>query len=809
MKVSYNWIKRYINIDEATERVAEVLTDLGLEVEGLEEVESIKGGLQGIVVGHVLSCEKHPNADKLSLTKVDLGQDNVVQIVCGAPNVAAGQKVVVATTGTTLYSEEGEAWTIKKGKIRGEVSEGMICAEDELGIGKDHSGIIVLPDDTPVGIKASEYYKVESDYVFEIGLTPNRSDATCHFGVAEDLAAYYKINGEGYLPVKDFLTEEFEVDIQDNSFKVSVEDKEACPRYSGVVLSNIKVKPSPEWMRNLLSSIGVRPINNVVDITNFILHAYGQPLHAFDADRISGKEIRVKKLKEGTQFLSLDEKERTLSGNDLMICDGEDKPMCIAGVFGGLNSGVTESTTNIFLESAHFSASGIRRSSTKHLLRTDAAKIFEKGSDPNLTVKALKKAVSLLRECADAKVNSEIIDIYPEKIEARKILLNFDHVNRLLGTKLSNAEIVSILHAMNMTTKVVDDSKVYVEVPTNKADVLREVDLIEEVLRIYGFNKVEIPSVLKSTLTTHNFPNPRSVKNTISDLLASNGFNEMMGLSLAESKWYAEGHENFVFINNTSNTHLDIMRPDPLMSGLDSVARNVNYQQTDLRLFEFGKSYQKAEEFVENKFLSLFLTGQASQESWMNSSVMDLSFYDLKKWVELILTRMNIASYQVAEIETVDTFEYGLKIHRGPVELVKYGKLTTKPLSVFGIKQEVFYAEFNWSNVLKAALKAKISIEPISKYPSTRRDLALVLDDSVKFEDIVKLTRSVEKKLITDIQLFDVYKNVEQLGEGKKSYAVKFTFQNLEKTLKDKEVDKIINKLTDVFGKNLGATIRS
>ena len=611
MKISYKWLKKYINLGDDIERISEILTDLGLEVEGVEQQESIKGGLKGVVIGHVLECTKHPNADKLSLTKVDIGQGDPVQIVCGAPNVAAGKKVVVATVGTELYSAEGEAWKIKKGKIRGEVSEGMICAEDELGLGNDHSGIIVLPEDTPVGIAARDFYNVEDDYVIEIGLTPNRSDATCHMGVAEDIAAYFKINTEDNAQVKDFIPEEFEVDVPGNNFEVHIENKEACPRYTGVLLSDVEVKESPDWLKNLLGVIGVRPINNIVDITNFILHAYGQPLHAFDADKIGGNQIRVKNLPSGSKFVSLDEKERTLHEEDLMICDGNDAPMCIAGVFGGLNSGVVNETKHIFLESAHFASTGIRKSSTRHLLRTDAAKIFEKGSDPNLTLKALKKAVYLLKEYAGAKVTSEIVDVYPVKIEPVKILVNFSNVNRLIGAGLSNEEIVNILHALNMTTKVVDDSKVYVEVPTNKADVVREVDVIEEILRIYGFNKVEIPTVLRTTIQSLDYPNARGIQKAVSSLLASNGFNEMMGLSLVESKWYGGIQDNFVQINNTSNIHLDIMRPEAIVSGLESVARNINYQQTDVSLFEFGKSYTKNEDsFAESKFLSLFLTGE-------------------------------------------------------------------------------------------------------------------------------------------------------------------------------------------------------
>ncbi len=808
MKISLNWLKRYINLNQSVERIGEILTDIGLEVEGIDKVESVKGGLKGIVIGQVKKCIKHPDADKLSLTKVDIGESDLLQIVCGAPNVGEGQKVLVATIGTTLYTPEGESWKIKKGKIRGESSEGMICAEDELGLGNDHNGIMVLPEDAVIGTAASEYFELEDDYIFDIGLTPNRSDATSHYGVAEDIAAYLKINSDDSIILKDFIGEEFEVDNKNINIEVTVEDKDACPRYSALTFSNIEVKESPEWIKNLLKSIDVRPINNIVDITNFILHAYGQALHVFDADKISKNEVRVKCLPEGTPFLSLDGKERKLNAEDLMICDGEDNPMCIAGVFGGLNSGVTDSTTNIFLESAHFNSSSIRKTSTKHLLRTDAAKIFEKGSDPNLTIKALKKASNLLKEYAGAEVSSDLIDLYPVKIEPKEILLKFDNANRLMGTDLPKDEIVDILHALGMTTKIVDENKVYVYVPTNKADVTREVDVIEEILRIYGFNKVEIPTMLKTTIHNHEHPSARDIKITISELLANNGFNEMMGLSLAESNWYTEGHENFVFINNTSNVHLDIMRPDALYTGLESVSRNINYQNTDLALFEFGRTYLKKDDFIEKDFLSLFISGKEGVKSWMDASVREIGFFDLKKSVIRILERLNIENYQVSEIEENPQYGYGLKFHRGNISIVEFGKLAPKSLKPFDIKQEVFHAHFHLENVIQAVKKTKNSIKPISKFPSTSRDLALVIKHSVKFLDIERLTKKTEKKLITDIQLFDVYKNDEHLGEGNKSYAVKFVFQNLEKTLVDKEVDAVINKLIKVFGKELGAIIR-
>jgi len=808
MNLSLNWLKRYIDIDLPIEELSEILTDIGLEVEGIEKVETIKGGLKGVVVGHVVECDKHPNADKLSLTKVNLGELELKQIVCGAPNVAAGQKVLVATIGSTLYSAEGEPWKIKKGKIRGEVSEGMICAEDELGLGSSHDGIIVLPEDVPVGTLAKDYYKVEDDYVFDIGLTPNRSDATCHLGVARDLAAYLKINKEWTGDVKEPDVVDFKVEINNPPYKVNIENETACPRYTGVSLSNLKVGESPKWMQDLLRAVGVRPINNVVDITNFILHELGQPLHAFDASKVSNKEIRIKNLPEGTSFLSLDEQERKLYAEDLMICDGQDKPMCIAGVFGGLNSGVTDATSEIFLESAHFDAGTIRRTSTKHLLRTDAAKIFEKGSDPNLTKYALKRAALLLQEHAGATVTSDIVDEYPEEIAPVEIVVNYGRVNKVIGTPLEVEEIHNILRAMEMELKPVDENTMIVKVPTNKADVLREIDIVEEILRIYGFNKVPIPQQLKTAISYQNYPTKRQIQNAIANLLTNNGFNEMMGLSLIESEKFYSDKENFVYINNTSNIHLDIMRPDALMTGLKSMANNINHQQTDVKLYEFGRYYkQDGEGFKETEFLSLFITGKEGADSW-NGSASKTDFYTIKKWVEQILTKSGINSYQTKESE--DTcFNESLEYHRGPNSIVKFGAVNRATLSKAEISVPVYFAEFNYKALTRAAGKATLKVAELSKYPTTERDLALVLDKEVKFEDILRVTNKTEKKLISETSLFDVYKNEEQLGAGKKSYAVKFVFQDFTKTLKDKDVDKIMAALIDNFKTKLGAEIRS
>jgi phenylalanyl-tRNA synthetase beta chain len=806
MKVSLNWLKRYIDIDLPIERISEILTDIGLEVEGLEKVESIKGGLQGIVVGHIVECGKHPNADKLSVTKVDIGEGEPVQIVCGAPNVGANQKVLVATIGTTLYDEKGEPFKIKRGKMRGEESLGMICAEDELGLGSSHDGIMILADDLPIGLKASEHFKLEDDYVFEIGLTPNRSDATCHLGVAKDLAAYLKIN-EGWTgSIKEPVIEDFNIEGSVAPLTVKVHNQKACPRYSGISLTDIKVGESPKWMQQLLRAIGVRPISNIVDITNFVLHEMGQPLHAFDQDKIKDQTINVKTLSEGSLFLSLDEQERKLSDEDLMICDGQDNPMCIGGVFGGFNSGVKEETTNIFLESAHFDPSTIRKTSTRHLLRSDAAKVFEKGSDPNITVQVLKRAALLLQEYAGAKVESEIVDVYPSPIKPKEIVVKYANVNRIIGTDISKDTVHDILRAMDMELRPMDNESIRVNVPTNKADVLREIDIIEEILRIYGFNKVPIPTQLKTAINYQNYPTSRDIKNKIADLLAANGFNEMMGLSLIESRMY-EDNADHVFINNTSNVHLDIMRPDALLSGLKSVAHNLNHQQLDLRLFEYGRAYIKKEDFVETDFLTLFISGQKEKSNWNNANSDKVDFYDLKKWVNLILDRINISGYQIAETEETG-LDFGLKYHRGPNAMVNFGKVDRARQKIAEVKQDVYYACFNLKTLVRGAAKASVKTIEISKYPSTSRDLALVIDEGVNFDKIVGITKKTEKKLISEVSLFDIYKNEEQLGKGKKSYAVKFVFQDSTKTLKDKDVDKVMNKLIENFGSELGAVIR-
>ena len=810
MKISLNWLKEYIDIPLSAEELSGILTDLGLEVEGEEIVESVKGGLKGIVVGHVVECGKHPNADKLSLTKVDIGEEELKQIVCGAPNVAAGQKVLIATVGTTLYDKEGEPWKIKKGKIRGEVSEGMICAEDEVGLGAGHDGIMVLPEHLKVGMPAVEHFQLDNDVVYDIGLTPNRSDATSHIGVAKDLAAYFKVNGisDGELSLPS--SDAFKVENTDLTVPVKVENLEACPRFTGVSISNVAVKQSPEWMQKRLAAIGVRPISNIVDITNFVLHEFGQPLHAYDLDKIGGGSVIVKNLPSGTPFKSLDEQERKLNEEDLMVCDGNEKGMCIGGVFGGIDSGVTEGTSKIFLEAAHFNAKSIRRTSTRHLLRTDAAICFEKGTDPNNADNALKRAATLIAEYGGGVISSEVVDIYPNKIEPAEVTVKYKAVNTLIGTDIPKEKVQSILSALNMKVTQDDGVAFTVKVPTDKADVTREADVIEEILRIYGFNNVPTPSILKSTIVHSGHPDRNYIKNTIADLMIAKGFNEMMNLSITQSALYEKalpGYEdNFVKINNTSNVNLDIMRPEMLVPVLETTAYNQNRQQHDLRLFEIGRSYQKIDgSIVETDHLSIVLKGNNGNPNWIKNSKSD--FYDIKKVASEILERFNISNFQTKELDD-QRFGYGLEYHRGPQTLAKFGLISKSILKNLDIKSDVYYAEFDLKPIFKSQKKSKLTIDVPSKFPSVRRDLALVIGESVSFQQIEAITKKVDRKLIAGIDLFDVYKNKEQLGEGKKSYAVSFTFENKEKTLKDKEVDKIMNKLITEFEGQLDALIR-
>ncbi len=815
MKASYNWIKDYLAVDIEPERFGEILTDIGLEVEGIEKVESIRGGLQHIVAGEVITCVRHPNADRLSLTTVNIGGERDLQIVCGAPNVAAGQKVWVAPVGTILYSPEGEPWEIKKVKVRGETSEGMICAEDELGLGDDHSGIMVLDDDLEVGTPARDHYNVETDYVFEIGLTPNRSDATCHLGIARDVHAYLVIN-EGYdKEIRIPEVQDFSVDDTSLTIPVTVENPEACPRYSGVSISGLRIGESPEWLKKRLEAIGVRSINNVVDATNFVLHEMGQPLHAFDADRIEGGAILVKTLPEETLFRSLDEVDRKLADKDLMICDGASNPMCIGGVFGGIGSGVTERTTSIFLESAHFDAAWIRRTSTRHLLRTDAAKVFEKGSDPNITVEALKRAATLIRDLGGARITSEIVDIYPEVILPVVIDVQYAHVNRLIGTEIAKAEIERILRALGMEIVQSNDTSFSVAVPTNKSDVTREADVIEEILRIYGYNNVPLQQKMTTTIAITERPTVDRFRRAIGDFLASNGFDEIMGLSLTQSANYSEGRlplpqgHALVPVLNTSNTNMDVMRPDMLVTALETVAYNQNRQQIDVQLFEFGRTYSldPEGEFIEKERLSLVISGSNHDQSWIQES-RGADYFTLKKYTDLLLSRLGLTRFRMERLENDPYYSLGMAIRMGPQIVGRFGLVRDALRAGFDIRNNVLFADFDMGLLYTLTKRQKLVVEEMSKYPSVTRDLALILDKKIQFSDLQKIALKESASVLAHVDLFDVYENEEHVGQGKKSYAIRLTFEDRSMTLTDERVDREVGRILKKYRSELAAELR-
>jgi phenylalanyl-tRNA synthetase beta chain len=813
MKLSFNWLRRYLNIPYTPQQVADMLTLIGLEVEGIEVVESIRGGLKGVVVGEVIRCEKHPDADRLSVTHVHTGGDAPLQIVCGASNVRAGQKVLVATEGTQLFDKEGKPWVIKKGKIRGVESQGMICAEDELGIGDDHSGILVLPAETVVGTSAASYFDIEDDHVFEVGLTPNRSDATSQLGIARDLLAYLRVNEQYTGTLCEPTLSGFVPQSVDKHIGVELLDPSACLRYTGITITNVTVGDSPDWLKKLLQSLGVKPINNIVDITNFILHELGQPLHAFDADKISGDKVVVRTLTEGAEFTTLDGVVRKMSSHDLMICDAQSQPLCMAGVYGGVGSGVSEQTTTIFLESACFHPQTIRRTSTKHNLRTDAARVFEKGADPNITEFAAKRAAGLIAELAGGKISNKTVDVYPAPVAKAEVRLRFAQINQLIGMHIPEVDVRAILEAMDMEITEIDPMTILVKVPTNKADVLREVDLIEEIIRIYGLNRVPVPSSVKSTIHYGVYPDRHQLKERMSDFLSGCGMNEMMGLSLIESRYYTGlpgiDPASFVYINNTSNVHLDIMRPDMLMSGLLSVAHNLNRQQSNLAVYEFGKAYQKhGNGYQEQAMCTLFLTGKKYDESWLSDNKADKSFYDLKKHTIAVLQKVGLQSYQVTDLENDPRFAYGMRFHRGPMTLAVLGEVQEEYCQRAGIKSTVYYAEIQFDTLVSLAGKEKMVVAEISRFPSVRRDLALVIDTGVRFRDIEVIARQTEKKWLKQISLFDVYDKEEHVGKGKKSYAVSFVFENTERTLQDSEIDQVMTKMMKELEAKTGAVIR-
>ncbi|MCH7413690.1 phenylalanine--tRNA ligase subunit beta [Belliella sp. R4-6] len=802
MKISINRLKDFIVLDQSSEEIASLLTGSGLEVEGVELFESIKGGLEGVVIGEVLTCERHPNADKLSITTVDIGSE-IVPIVCGAPNVAAGQKVVVATEGCTLYPGTGEPFQIKKAKIRGEVSQGMICAEDEIGLGESHAGIMVLDTDLPNGTSASEYFKVEKGDVLEIGLTPNRADAASHLGVARDLKAL--LNREVCLP----SVEDFKVDNTSLTIPVSIENPNDCPRYAGLTISDLKVGPSPAWLQNYLKALDLEPINNIVDITNFILHDLGQPLHAFDADYISGGKINVKKLDKGTPFVTLDDKERKLSGEELMICDAE-KGLCIAGVFGGKGSGVSDQTTKIFLESAYFSPDIIRKGSQFHGLKTDASFRFERGTDPNMPIYALKRAALLIKELAGGEISSEILDLYPNPIADFEIAVLYKHIDRLIGKHIPKETVKSILNGLDIQVVNESEEGFTAIVKPYRVDVTREADVIEEVLRIYGFENVALSENLNADfLAEHPSKDLNKLQYRLSEVLSGLGYFEIITNSLTkpiyvEKSAYLQSENNVVILNKLSED-LGVMRQSLLFTGLEVLSHNINRRQKDLKLFEFGSVYFKeGESYREEKRLSIFLTGEKTAESWLEPSK-EVQFPDLYAVVELILEKLNIDNTTV-EIVHESPFDYALQINLGAKVLGTVGLLDGSITRLAEVKQSVLFAELNWDLLAKKSKGLKKYGE-ISKFPEVRRDLSLVIDKKITFDEIKKVALKAGGKLLQKIGVFDVYQG-DKIDASKKAYALSFYLQDTENTLTDKVIDKTMSRLIQGFENEVGAFIR-
>lgn len=809
MKISYNWLKQYIDIPESPEEIGQTLTGTGLEVESVEAFETVKGGLKGLVIGEVLTCSKHPNADKLSITTVDVGGEKPLQIVCGAPNVAAGQKVVVATVGTTVHPTKGEPFLIKSAKIRGEQSEGMICAEDEIGLGESHAGIMVLDTKIANGTLATEFFNVQSDYVLEIGLTPNRADAASHIGVARDIKTAKQRE------LKWPSIENFNMENTSLTIPVTVEEKELCPRFSGVSIANVKVQESPDWLKNRLESIGLAPINNVVDITNFVCHELGQPLHAYDIAEIKGRKIIVKTLQAGTKFLTLDGKVRTLSATDLMVCDGEGKGMCIAGIFGGANSGITEKTANVFLEGAYWLPSSIRKTGMHHGLKTDASFRFERGTDPNGTVYAVKRAAMLIKEIAGGQIASEIVDVYPNKIENRSIEVKDKNVNRLIGKALPRETMFSILESLDIKVSNKKEARFTVSVPPYRVDVTQEADVVEEILRIYGFNNIELTEIAGTDYLAE-FPDKdiNKYKKSVGEMLAGNGFYEILTNSLTNAAYQQKhkltfGGEPVEMLNKLSEEQ-GVLRQTMLFTGLEVCSYNINRRQKDLKLFEFGKIYWKQEatetrdRYQEEERLALYVSGSVETENWQNKS-RNAGYYDLAQQVSHILQKSSVENIKQEPLND-PLFDYGMKILKGTKEIGKLGKVKAALLKDFGVKQEIFYADLRTALLFKNA-NPKFVVTEVPKFPEVRRDLSLVLDKKVTFVEMKELVVSTEKRLIKDIIAFDVYEG-DKIPQGKKAYALGFTLLDETKTLTDEEIDKTMGKLMGAFEGKMGAVIR-
>lgn len=809
MKISVNWLKTLINKDIPVPAIADLLTSSGLEVEGTETFENIPGGLKGLVVGHVLECAKHPDADRLSITKVDVGSGGPLSIVCGAPNVAAGQKVIVATVGARLFPSEGEPFDIKKSKIRGAASEGMICAEDEIGLGKSHAGIMVLPENTPAGLPAADYFKVESDTVLEIGLTPNRSDAASHLGVARDLKALLntsadtpdtgyeiRLNGLQALPDASNI----------NTVTISVANPEACRRYSGLVITGITVQESPDWIKNRLRAIGVRPINNIVDITNYVLHELGQPLHAFDLEKIKGNTIVVRNAAEGEEFITLDDAKRSLKASDLVICNASD-PMCLAGIFGGAASGVSESTTAIFLEAAYFDAGSIRRSSKQHGLKTDASFRFERGTDPEMTVTALTRAANLIFEIAGGTLSMGITDLYPEKLEPCKVAFSYSNCTGLIGKEIDKPLIKSIILNLGIAIETEGADGLLLSVPRFKTDVTREVDVIEEVMRIYGYNNVEVSKTISYTAFNENKNFDVALENRAAAVLEGFGFNEIMSLSLTKESYYPADHNHIKLLNPLSND-LNVMRSDMLYSGLEAIAYNINRKSSDLTLFEMGRVYAgdagAPHPYKEEKQLSLFVSGNMFPENpYQLNHKADLAF--LKSALHSLLEKCGISAYKSVE-SAYANFDGGLSYQLNGKWLAELGTVSKVQLKKFDIGQPVMYACLNWDVLMKVLSKNKVQFRDIGKYPSVKRDLALLIDRSVTYQQVEELALATEKKFLKEVNLFDIYEG-EKLG-NKKSYAVSFTLMNQEATLTDKQIEGVMEKLIAGYKEKLGAELR-
>lgn len=807
MKISYNRLKEYIAIDLPAETVAEYLTSTGLEVEGIEEKVSIKGGLKGVVTGKVLTCEPHSNADKLKVTTVDIGAEQPVQIVCGAPNVDAGQYVVVATVGSEIHFTDGNSLTIKKAKIRGEKSEGMICAEDELGLGTSHEGIMVLEDSPAPGTPAADYFHIEIDSVFEIGLTPNRADAASHIGTARDLQALGAVKKElsdARLRIPDVSA--FKTDNNELPVSVEIKDRTLCPRYSGVTLSGLTVKPSPEWLQNFLTSIGLTPINNLVDITNFVMHETGQPLHAFDAEKITGNKVIVQTLPKDTEFVTLDDKERLLDSTDLMICN-EKEPMCIAGVFGGAKSGVSDSTTSIFLESAYFNPVSVRKTSKRHGLKTDASFRYERGTDPNITVYALKRAALLMKEYAGGEISSEIIDDYQNPIAHFEVTLRFSKLSTIAGRVIDKKTVADILKGLEIEITEETNEHLKLSIPPYRVDVIREIDVIEEVMRIYGFDRIEIPQKLTTSLSSAPHPNPELIRNKIADVLAGIGFLEGMSNSLTKAEYYPD-EDDTVVIENPLSRELGVMRKTLIYDALEACLFNQNRKNRDIKLFETGRTYRlKNGKPVEKETLCLTVAGRQQPKAWNTTDdLADFSY--LRGIAEMLLQRLLPATFDVQMKESAHPFmDYGIAIYVNKKKVCDLGKVSAELHDRFSLREEVFTAEWDLDALIQLSGNARVKYTPVAKYPAVQRDLALLIDRNVTFDALSETVKKAERKILRKINLFDVYEG-KKIAEGKKSYALSFTFRDDAKTLTDKRIEKVMNKITTDLKRHHNAEVR-